>query len=166
LPCQLLAQTLRATWIGPASGEGSLGFLIRSMDEFKKDEAAVVRAEPSLQELLERQVRAGLFDRDPARIANLLVHSAWSKKPELFDGNRGQRPHKIATAAFALAAGIEGAREVSSEPPYALVICLGTILSEVQTNGHLYPLNSLDVMLIESAAVTYAKAAEELDTPL
>ena len=68
---------------------------------YKKSEAAVV-----VQNLLEHQAKAGLFNLDPASIATKLVAAAWKQKPDVFDGLFGQRPHKITVAAFAFANGM------------------------------------------------------------
>jgi len=121
---------------------------------YKKSEAAVV-----VQNLLEHQAKAGLFELEPASLANKLVATVWDQKPDVFDGKFGQRPHKITVAASALANGIH---LFGDDDPngYALILSLGNILSELEVNGRLYPLNSLDLKLLEDAASTFAGIAK------
>lgn len=115
-------------------------------DTYKKSEAAVV-----VQNLLEMQAKAGIFDGDPASSATDLVGIVWTKSPHLFDGRFGQRPHKISVAAasFANAISVLG-HENSNGRIFS--ICLGNLLNEIAVNGNLYPLNNLDAELIQSAA--------------
>lgn len=122
---------------------------------YKKSEAAVV-----VQNLLERQARLGLLDRDPAKLANELVGAVWDSKPDVFEGKFGQRPFKITVAASALANGI-GLFKDGDPNRDALVISLGNILSELESNGRLYPLNSLDGELIESSLAFFSEIASE-----
>lgn len=128
---------------------------------YKKSEAAVV-----VQNLLEHQANVGLFDLDPAKLANKLVEIVWDTKPDVFDGKFGQRPHKITVAASALANGIELFDEGDLNRN-ALVLSLGNILSELETNGRLYPLNSLDHQLLEVSMSIFAEIAQEFsESPL
>ena len=49
----------------------------------------------------------------------------------------------------------------------ALIISLGNILSELEVNGRLYPLNGIDEQLLSAAMAIFAEATEEmLDSPL
>lgn len=128
---------------------------------YKKSEAAVV-----VQNLLEHQANVGLFDLDPAKLANQLVVIVWDSKPDVFDGKFGQRPHKITVAASALANGIELFDEGDLNRN-ALVLSLGNILSELETNGRLYPLNSLDHQLLEVSMSIFAEIGQEFsESPL
>ena len=122
---------------------------------YKKSEAAVV-----IQNLLEHQANAGLFDLDPAKVANTLVQAVWDAKPDVFDGKFGQRPHKITVAAAALANGIAITRKDHSSRD-AMTLALGNVLSEIETNGRLYPLNSLDHALLETSLSVFREIAEE-----
>lgn len=130
---------------------------------FKKSEAAVV-----LQKLLEIQADAGLFDKDCAAYAQVLVDAVWSEKPAVFDGEFGQRPFKLTVAAVALANSISRLRGNTSQirsdnsTRDALVLSLGNIFLEVETNGNLYPLNSLDHHLLEDAKTVYIEVSEEM----
>ena len=133
------------------------------VNTFKKSEAAVV-----VQKLLEIQAIAGLFDKDCAAYAQVLVDAAWSEKPTVFDGSFGQRPFKLSVAATALANGLSHLKgntsQVRSDSSTrdALVLSLGNIFLEVETNGNLYPLNSLDHQLLEDAKTVYIEVSEEM----
>lgn len=125
-------------------------------DTFKKSEAAVV-----VQNLLEMQQKSGLFDSDPATSATKLIDAIWTKSPHLFDGRFGQRPHKISLAASAFANAIEVLGNTNPNSN-CFAICLGNIINEVSVNGKLYPLNNLDMDLLNSAAKIFAKFSEDL----
>ncbi|EJM69954.1 hypothetical protein [Pseudomonas sp. GM55] len=122
---------------------------------YKKSEAAIV-----VQNLLEQQAKVGIFDLDPARFAKKLIEIIWNSKPDVFDGKFGQRPHKLAVAASALSNGI-ALFEVGSLNRGAVILSLGNIISEVETNGGHYPLNSLDHHLLENSILVFAKATQE-----
>ena len=122
---------------------------------YKKSEAAVV-----VQNLLEHQAKVGFLDLDPAKLANKLVEVVWDSKPDVFDGKFGQRPHKITVAASALANGIELFEDGDLNRD-ALVLSLGNILSELETNGRLYPFNSLDHQLLDASISIFAEIAKE-----
>ncbi|MCC3306047.1 hypothetical protein [Sneathiella sp. HT1-7] len=133
------------------------------INTYKKSEAAVV-----VQKLLEIQANAGLFDKDCGAYAGVLVDAIWSAKPAIFNGSFGQRPFKLTVAATALANGLSHisghTSQVRSDTSTrdALVLSLGNIFLEIETNGQLYPLNSLDHQLLESAMATYIEISEEV----
>jgi len=128
---------------------------------YKKSEAAVV-----VQNLLQHQANVGLLDLDPATLANKLVENVWDSKPDVFDGEFGQRPHKLTVAASALANGIE-LFDDGDLNRNAIVLSLGNILSELETNGRLYPLNSLDHQLLEVSTSIFVDIAQKFsESPL
>ena len=121
-----------------------MGFFSGVKDTFKKSEAAVL-----VQKLLEQQVAQGNIQFDPAPLANKLVSSIWNDKPDIFSGKFGQRPHKITTAALALLLAIETQPADFRNP--AFLLSLGHLLSELEINGRLYPLNTMDEELLQGA---------------
>lgn len=127
---------------------------------YKKSEATVV-----VQKLLEDQARVGWFELDPAKVASALVQNAWDQKPDIFNGKFGQRPHKIAVAAIALAIPLDAMGD-NDQNHRAILIALGNVLLEVERNGRLYPLNSLDEQLLEWAVAVYAERAQKVDRKL
>ena len=106
------------------------------------------------------QKKSGLFDNDPASSATSLVDAVWTKSPHLFDGRFGQRRHKLSLAASAFSNAID-VLEAGNPNSNCFAMCLGNILNEVSVNGKLYPLNSLDMDLIETAARTFTRVSEE-----
>lgn len=124
-------------------------------DTFRKSEAAVI-----VQNLLEMQQRSGLFDHDPASSATRIVDAVWKKSPHLFDGRFGQRPHKISIAASALSNAVD-VLEVGNPKSNCFAMCLGNILNEVSVNGKLYPFSNLDMELLDTAARSFERFAEE-----
>jgi len=131
-----------------------MGLLSGITNTFKKSKAAVV-----VQNLLEHQAEAGNLEADPAKLANGLVTLVWDQKSDLLGGKFGQRPHKISIAAAALANGIE---QIGPTSPIrnALIISVGNLLSEIETNGAFYPLNGIDQALIESASSVFLQATD------
>lgn len=138
-----------------------MGIISGIKNTFKKSEAAVV-----VQNLLEHQSGAGLFDGDPARSATLLVEAAWQTRPDVFDGKFGQRPHKLSVAAIAFANAVQRSRPDNPNRD-AFGLCLGMLLSEAESNGSFYPLTSMDHHLLSDAAAVFSALALEMeDDPL
>ena len=121
----------------------------------KKSEAAVL-----VQRLLEHQADFGSFTLDPARLATELVQRVWELEPDIYNGKFGQRPHKITVATTALANGID-LFDNDDLNKNALALSLGSLFSELETNGRLYPLNSLDHQLLETSAEVFMKFSQE-----
>ena len=85
---------------------------------------------------------------DLGKISNQLVDDAWNEAPQLFDGTYGQRPSRIAVAAWALANGVlRNQQNQLLQELYGL--CLNSILTELELRGNRYPLNGLDRELLE-----------------
>ena len=136
-----------------------MGFFSGAKNNFKKAEAAVI-----VQNLLEHQVNVPLSGAtfDPAKIANALVGDVWDNKPDIFSGKFSTRPNKLAIAACALGLGVkfyDDRKDVENR--LALMTALGNLLSEIEVNGPLYGLNSVDVVLIASAS----EVLEEVTNP-
>lgn len=138
-----------------------MGILRSLKSTYKKSEAAVV-----VQNLLEHQAQNGLFGFSPAKVATRLVEQVWSSKPDVFDGKFGQRPHEMIVAASALAYSIN--QPDDHEPSRdSFSLALANILSELETNGRLYPLNSLDHTLLEEILAIFTAYNKELsESPL
>jgi hypothetical protein len=137
-----------------------MGFFKGIKDNYKKSEAAVV-----IQNLLEEASRMDMFPGNAAKTANLLVGGAWDELGEVLDGRRGLRPHKIAVAAISIARAIEleDANKAFS-PSHTLAFCLSKILAEVGQNGVLYPLNPLDMKLLNMAGETFSQFASATES--
>jgi hypothetical protein len=135
-----------------------MGFFNDAKSVYKKSEAAVV-----VQNLLEHQAKIGLLDVNAQQLANRLVTLVWEQKPDIFDGKFGQRPHKISVAAAALANGLDQFAKGDTNRS-ALVLSLGTVLSEIETNGRLYSLTGVDQTLIEAAAMIFSDAVKETES--
>lgn len=133
-----------------------MGFFSTITDTAKKAEAGVL-----VQNLLEHQANAGLFHLDPKKIAHKLVSKVWDAKPDVYFGKFAQRPHKITVAASAL---INGYEWYSSDDPNrpALLIALGNLLSELEVNGQLYSLNSLDHEILSEVVDLYKRRSVQL----
>lgn len=124
---------------------------------FKKSEAAVV-----IQSLFEIQERVGIFQYNPAKIANNLIAHVWEQTPDIFDGKFGERPHKLAVAAVALGNGFDMYINDSSLRASCL-IALGEILKTVNLNGTLFPFNNVDHHLFNSAMQMFNEEAEQTE---
>ncbi len=133
-----------------------MGLFSSIKDTYKKSEAAVV-----IQNLLEAQEKMGFFRLDPAKHANTLIQSMWDEKPDVFSGKFGQRPHKLATAAIALARGLSVSHK-DDVNRMAILACLSTVLAEVDTNRGFYPFNGLDATLFEAAGQIFIEQGSEM----
>lgn len=138
-----------------------MGLFGEMKSTFKKREAAVV-----VEKLLEHQVNIGLFDLNPAKLANELVKTAWETKSNVFEGKFGQRPHKITVASSALANGIELFDKVDPNRK-ALILSLGNLLRKLETNERFfYPLNSLDHWVLEYPFSVFEEVTREFPETL
>lgn len=138
-----------------------MGLFSGFKNTLKKSEAAVI-----VQNLLQIQVNAGLLDRDPAKLATTLVETAWTSKPDIFNGSFGQRPFKLSVAAMSLGMGIKDFAN-DEDTRNALILSLGNIFSELEVNGRLYPLNGIDEELLNASMIIFKDATEEmLSSPL
>lgn len=106
------------------------------------------------QNLLEQQQRTGLFDIDPKALSNRLVALTFGHEPDLVNGKRGPKPHKMSMAAVALA---QGMRELdrNSDDYMACFLAVGVILMEMEENGGKYPLTGKDAQFLELARREY-----------
>lgn len=134
-----------------------MGLFSGFKDAYRKTEAALV-----IQNLLEHQSRIGFFDGDPAHLSQHLISSTWNQKPDMFGGKFGQRPHKLSVAAISLAIGVASFGKHDRNRA-VLLLSLGNILSELEVNGRLYPLNGVDFTLIDGAALVFSDPAEQYE---
>ena len=124
---------------------------------FQFSAAAVVA-----QNLLEQQCATGLFHIDPKALSNRLVALTFGEKPDLINGKKGPKPHKISMAAVALA---QGMREFDrhSDEYMACFLSIGAILMEMEANGGSYPLTGKDAKFLELARREYFKHEADAD---
>lgn len=125
---------------------------------WKKSEAAAV-----VQNLLEHQAKYGFFNADPAQTATFLIAKVWDSKPDIFNGKFGQRPHKMSVAAISLSSAIDNLSP-QNDNYSSLIIALGNLLQEWETNGSLYPLNSIDNELLKAALQTFIEVSNSQGT--
>ncbi len=121
----------------------------------KMSQAAAV-----VQAVLEQVCRTGVMQGDPQKMATHLVGLCWKTHPDVFDGKFGKPPHRLATAAVALAAGFEEYREQPSLTA-TVGVALGEILKEVEIRGSLYPFHDLDMEMFRRATVAFFKEDEK-----
>lgn len=127
----------------------------------KKSQAAVV-----IENVLTDVVKIRLEQTTPAIMANYLIQRVWESKPDIFDGKFGKRPHKITVAACALASGLE-CFDSSSTNRNALTLALGVVMNELNVNGGLYEVSTVDKTLIDFAANIFIEETDRLaDSPL
>lgn len=132
-----------------------MGLFSGIKDNWKKSEAAAI-----IQSLLENsQKNMGTFgfSHDPAQAATSLVQNAWEAIPDVFSGKFGQRPHKLTTAAIALAYGVQHTTNEDNQSQF--LIALGNILNQVEVNGSFYPFNSTDNYLLVRASEVFTNKA-------
>ena len=91
-----------------------------------------------------------LFDADISASGNLFVQDVWDLKPDIYEGKFGQRPHKLAIVASALACALTRIPR-SSKNRNGPLWALTQVLEEYEVNGRLYPYSSMDHQLFEEA---------------
>ncbi|MEY2169803.1 MULTISPECIES: hypothetical protein [unclassified Rhodanobacter] len=118
-----------------------------------------------LIDFLAKQREQGLFDCDPRALSNELVARVWAARGAEMDGKTGPRPHKLASAAISAALGVKfGPEEGMDEATHnALLLVLGQMIHEVETNGRMYPFHHFDYQLFNGAAKVFHETAAAYD---
>lgn len=137
-----------------------MGFISNTINCYKGSEAALI-----VRNLLERQANLHCYDLPPRATASLYVANVWEAKPDIYSGKFDQRPHRIIIAAKSLAHELT-AMAVENINRQAVFVSLGNLLIEIESNGRLYPFNSLDEYLLEEATETYIAEANVSSVPL
>lgn len=133
-----------------------MGLFSGIKNTYKKSEAAVI-----VQNLLEELKQNGLFDSDPAIVANKLVEAAWETRPDVFSGKYGERPHKLSLAAYSLANAIDKL-DRDSRTRATLQIPFGQLMREIVRNAKSYPFNEVDHILLSGAAQLFDQLTAEM----
>ncbi|MBV6413775.1 MAG: hypothetical protein OMOMHJEC_01594 [Xanthomonadales bacterium] len=119
---------------------------------YNKAEAALI-----VKNLLDEAVKDGVMEPGgESQMASSLVGSVWNALPDVFSGTFGLRPHKVITAASALAHGLENP-ELAFPSQEALLLSLGRLLNLVQKNDPLFGFNSADRCLLEGISECYTR---------
>lgn len=119
-------------------------------DAYKKSEAVVI-----IEDCFNQIKETPLWPERGAnsstnQLANILVNGAWAYKPDMLGGSFGNRPHKLALAAFALARGVER-MDIDYDFRQVAGLALAMIMDEVAKNGRLYSFNNIDAFIFEGA---------------
>ncbi|MHA7809678.1 MAG: hypothetical protein ACX933_07735 [Marinobacter adhaerens] len=146
-----------------------MGILNGLRNTVEKSKAAVVVQNILGEHPAEMRMMGGI--KNHKTLATNLVENVWDQQPDVFSGKFGQRPHKITVAATAF--GHELDRIVNYQPSYhkgyflVLNMSLGMILEELEKNGRLYPLNSLDKEILGVTINLYEEVTKDLtDDPM
>lgn len=108
-----------------------------------------------------RDVSVGTPNFDVETLASRLVAVLYSTKPDLFDGKMGQLPHPLATAAAALAQGLQERPQGFDEGVDAsMFLALGSLLMSASANSKAYKFGGYDVPLLKLAEGVYLKHEE------
>lgn len=126
-----------------------------AQNTLRKSEAAVL-----VQQAIEGCSILGPPPFNADAYSTQIVAVVWDRQPALFEGKLGKRPHKMTTAAFALAIGLQ-TFPAGSEAQQRVHLALGMVLDELMTNGALYDLGDPDRWLMEQATGAYGATAEE-----
>lgn len=108
------------------------------------------------------------LDFDVKILSSRLVAMLYSTKPDLFDGKMGQRPHPLATAAAALAQGLQSRPSgFSGEVDAPMFLALGNLLQSATVHSQTYRFGGYDVPLLKVSEQSYwayeANAREATD---
>ena len=140
-----------------------IGFIIFKIGGLKKITSLGKKSEAaaSVQMLLEHQAKFGFFQGSPVSAATEYVQNAWDEMPAVFNGDFGQRPHKLSAVVYALALASKKLSQSSDENTAPVLIALGNALSEVEANGSFYPLTDTDHALIAESLEIFTIAASK-----
>lgn len=128
--------------------------------KFRTESSAAAEA---IESLLELQVRNGLLAGSPRALADRLVTQVRAQQPALFEGSIGLKPHQIAVAAIALAAGTRLEAYSNNEAlRSSYTLALGLILNDIALNAHAYSFHQVDHQLLDAAAATLAEPVSDL----
>jgi hypothetical protein len=131
--------------------------------EAKSITESSAEAVAAIESLLEQQVTNGLLQGDPKTLASRLVTQVWAQQPELYEGRTGPKPHQIAVAAIALAAGMRLEAYRNNEAlRSSYTFALGLILNEIASNAHAYAFHHVDHQLLDAAAATFEEPLGQL----
>ncbi len=97
---------------------------------------------------------------DPARQATLFVAWVWDRRPDIFEGKLGKRPHKMSIAAFALACALHDFKD-DDDAEQTILLALGAVLIELGNNSPFYDLGGVDRWMIEKANQAYERVEEK-----
>ncbi len=135
-----------------------MGLFSGIKNTYKKSEAAVV-----VQNVLEDAKRIGVFDSDPAKVANKMIEAAWSSRPDVFDGSYGVRPHKVAVAAFSFAYAIANAPKPGVLRS-TLFYPFSKLMIEIERNADFFPFNNIDNKLLSTAVSIHRDLIKEMES--
>lgn len=113
-----------------------------------------------VQQALEWHILPGPPPLDPQKVSNALVALVWDRKPDLFEGKLGKPPHKMATAALALATGLYEFPD-GGEAQLTVHLALGAVVLDLMTNGPLYDLSGADRWMMDRAQQALSEVAEK-----
>lgn len=122
----------------------------------RKSEAAVL-----VQQALDHHILMGMKPFDTDKVSNALVALVWDRKPDLFEGKMGKRPHKMSVAAIALATGLHEFED-GGVAQKTILLALGAVLMEIANNGRFYDLGGADQWMIDRADQAYGEISEKL----
>ena len=103
--------------------------------------------ESVVEKLLEIQVNNGTFSANPKQVATLCMLGAWKNFPDVFNGNFGQRPHRLIGASVGIAT-IINTTERENKDFRGLLMAFFTVLSEIETNKNYYPFSNIDYEML------------------
>lgn len=100
-------------------------------------------------DIITNLLELSFIDDNPKQVAKYLVNNVWNRTPDIFEGKFGQHPFKLVVAIYALVKGYDLYPKGSVKD--AILISIGIASKELQVNYLKYPLNSLDLELIQEA---------------
>lgn len=132
-----------------------MGFISNFINKNSKNKSIII-----VNNLLSHQSRVNRLDINTQSISNVLVNDAWTSFPDVFNRQDSITFNKVTIAAISLSLGLvkhKNDKDIRS----IILISLGMLLSELETNGSRYNINSLEVELIQLATTSYIQHANE-----
>ncbi|WP_267220771.1 hypothetical protein [Dyella silvae] len=125
--------------------------------------AGQLQATMTVTRLLSQLVEQGFLDGAPGTLADQLVTNVWARKPDLFEGKIGPKPHKVSVAAIALASATHRAAQRCDDTLCSTyMLGLSLLLDEIGRTARSYRFHTVDHQLLDAAATMLSGNLDDL----
>lgn len=125
--------------------------------------AGQLQATMTVTRMLSQLAEHGFLDDAPGPLADQLVTNVWARKPDLFEGKIGPKPHKASVAAIALASATHRAAQRCDDTLCSTyMLGLSLLLDEIGKTARSYRFHDVDHQLLDAAATMLSGNLDDL----